>query len=262
MGLETLVIRLLSPRQETRDKLETRAAPNGKKQINLCVSLPRLKRNVLPFRPIETPQKVPSNTLPLKMNGWRGWISAVDIGGPVVPSAANYNIPSAPPWAGRRRSLPGTARDFLPNWGPGLRSFPSTPPAPGREKLFLSVHDFISIAPGCGLLWERSWKTRGYSTSIASRFLLRRARRMSRRIYRVVWSIESDRAARVDRLEYQKCVEIVKGTFRTEKTLSFFSVFQLEQARGSLFLFKLSSDTPYISLANLPPFTASVTSVT
>lgn len=197
MGLETLVIRLLSPRQETRDKLETRAAPNGKKQINLCVSLPRLKRNVLPFRPIETPQKVPSNTLPLKMNGWRSWISAVDIGGPVVPSAANYNIPSAPPWAERRRSLPGTARDFLPNWGPGLRSFPSTPPAPGREKLFLSVHDFISIAPGCGLLWERSWKTRGYSTSIASRFLLRRARRMTRRLYRVVLesSIESNRAS-------------------------------------------------------------------
>lgn len=64
----------------------------------MCIVAP-FETNVLPFRPIETPQKVPSNTLPLKMNGWRGWISAVDIGGPVVPSAANYNIPSAPPWA-------------------------------------------------------------------------------------------------------------------------------------------------------------------
>lgn len=78
----------------------------------------------------------------------------------------------------RRRSWPGTARDFLPNWGPGLRSFPSTPPGGDREKLFFSQGDSISTAPGAAFFG----KTRRLFNSIA-RFLLRR---ITRRVYRVV----------------------------------------------------------------------------
>lgn len=122
----------------------------------------------------------------------------------------------------------------------------------GIEKNSFSQADFISMAPG-GPFGQRSFgKRAGYSTQLRldARFLLQRARRITRRY--IGWSPSIGSDVRREFIDWNiGDIKISKSTFRAEKYYSFFRI-----GISSRFFSSGFYQTPCISFANLPPFTA------
>lgn len=159
------------------------------------------------------------------MNGWRGWISAVDIGGPVVPSAANYNIPSAPPWAvvvvrglGRHAISCQIGAPDYDRFHPRLQPQAGI----GKNSFFLRVIPFPRPLARPSLEKRGGYSTRSHDSSCGednSEGIQGGLRVLDMRVHRI-----------------------------SRKALT--------EAGGSLLSSRVLSDTLYTSLANLPPFTA------